>query len=82
MVDELLKLVELTRNGGILIILIAIGYGGYRRWWYWGYVVDDLKAQLTAEEKAGCEWKTLYLGLVGRQTQLVEALEVVIRQEK
>lgn len=80
--NEFLGIVEAIKTGGVLFILVALVYGGYKQWWHWGYVVEDLKLQVAAAQKDSNDWKTLYLGVIGHQTRLVEALEVAIRQEK
>ena len=61
--------------GGWLAVLLTVLFLGARRWWYFAWAVDDLRAQLASVEQERQEWKSLYLDLVTQQRNLLNAVE-------
>jgi hypothetical protein len=53
-VDIIAAILRLIRDGGAVVTLIGILYGGYRGWWVWGYQYKEVKQDRD-------EWKSFAL---------------------
>lgn len=61
--SEFQQFVDLVTKGGLPLVIAAIVVGGWRRWYVWGWTLDqivkDKDAQITALRADRDEWKTL-----------------------
>jgi hypothetical protein len=72
--DIVLKLIEGLKALGTVGMLVFIIYGGYKRWWVWGYQLTDLDARYQRELESShvreSEWREIALS-AGRASSIV-----------
>lgn len=42
---ELLELADVISRGGLVVVAILILVGGFKRWWVWGYQLEEMKSE-------------------------------------
>jgi hypothetical protein len=60
---EMLALAERLSGAGLATLLILILYGGFRKWWVFGYQMTECEtrcaALITAANQREAEWKQI-----------------------
>lgn len=72
------NIVDFIRTTGVVGILVFFLWGGYKKWWVFGWQYSELKDRLTKMEKASEDWKTLAL----RSTNLAESIQEIKKSGK
>ena len=72
--DIAVKLIEGLKALGTVGMLVFIIYGGYKRWWVWGYQLLDLderyRRELAACEVREAQWREIAMSS-GRSATLM-----------
>jgi hypothetical protein len=55
---EILKYVS---QGGVLGLLIVILFGGYKRWWVFGWIYKESEERVAKAEKERDDWRDIAL---------------------
>lgn len=80
------QILQWVRDGGLLGASVFLFYGGFKKWWVWGYQADELR-MLVIEAKRERddmrrerdEWRDYALKSTTMAKQSVSALEHVTR---
>lgn len=68
--EELFTFIQKLSGAGLAGVCVLIIYGGYKRYWVWGYQLEEMRVDRD-------EWKELAL----RNTQFAErAVSLVVKQ--
>jgi hypothetical protein len=66
------KIIEWLRDAGMIGVLVFIMYGGYKRWWVWGYQAEELRTQLADMRRERDAWQAKAMEGADKSVQLAQ----------
>lgn len=70
--SDSLTFLDYLSRAGVVVLLLVILYGGFRRWWVFGWVLKESEDRCLEVAKDRNEWKEIALRGTGLAERLIE----------
>jgi len=59
--SDVLSIFDLISKGGVIALLISIVYGGYKKWWVFGWIYKESESRTAKAEGERDDWRDIAL---------------------
>ena len=69
------QVIDLVSRGGVITLLIFIGWGGYKQWWVWGWVYRERQDTVIRLREQRDEWQRMAMANSGIAEEAISRIQ-------